>query len=132
MARLGLLHPLTSEVSVLEMNSREFFARLPAVKVFQELFDSKSFSPVPDDWAVVLTDVQGSTVAISEGRYKDVNLVGASTIMAVLNACKDIEIPYVFGGDGATLMIPIDHQRVWRDFWKPSLISCRVNIVARR
>jgi hypothetical protein len=68
--------------------------------------ETGNFVPVPDDWVVVLSDVRGSTAAIRAGRYKDVNLVGASSITAVCNAMKGIDLPYVFGGDGATLLAP--------------------------
>ncbi|MBS1985587.1 MAG: DUF3095 domain-containing protein [Bdellovibrionales bacterium] len=55
-----------------------------------------------------MADVKGSTRAIEAGQYKNVNIVGASCIAAVLNALKParIEVPYVFGGDGATLVVP--------------------------
>jgi hypothetical protein len=33
-------------------------------------------------------------------------MIGAGVIVAVLNACPDVALPYVFGGDGATLLIP--------------------------
>lgn len=45
-------------------------------------------------------DIRGSTRAIEEGRYKQVNMVGAAVITAVLNACAGYEIPFVVGGDG--------------------------------
>ncbi len=35
-----------------------------------------------------------------------VNLLGAACITAVINACKGENIPFVFGGDGATILIP--------------------------
>ena len=73
---------------------------------FVEIADLARYQPAPDDWLVVIADIQGSTQAIHEGRYKDVNMVGAATITAVLNVTKNYEIPYVFGGDGATLMVP--------------------------
>jgi hypothetical protein len=63
------------------------------------------FQPVPGTWSVVLSDVQGSTRAVKEGRYKDVNAAGAACITAVLNALDRIEIPFVFGGDGATFLV---------------------------
>lgn len=71
-----------------------------------ELTDLKHFVPAPPSWFLVITDIEGSTKAIDEGRYKDVNVVGAATIVATHNACPGIEFPYVFGGDGATLLIP--------------------------
>lgn len=72
------------------------------------------YSAAPADWHVVITDIRGSTKAIEEGRYKDVNTLGASTIIAMLNALGQLEIPFVFGGDGATLLVP-----------ESSLAACR-------
>ncbi len=83
-----------------------FYAALPAFDHFDEFVDFSAYTPVPQDWVVMITDVQGSTQAIADGRYKDVNMVGAATITAVLNACGDVEVPYVFGGDGGTLVVP--------------------------
>jgi len=54
----------------------------------------------------VIADITGSTSAIREGRYKDVNMMGAACIMAVINALPQSSFPYVFGGDGATLAVP--------------------------
>jgi hypothetical protein len=67
---------------------------------------------VPDDFYVVLTDVRGSTRAIEQGRYRDVNAVGVASIVAIRNAIPDLELPYVFGGDGATLLVPESHREV--------------------
>ena len=61
---------------------------------------------VPDDWCIVIVDIVSSTAAIERGQYKDVNMVSASSITAVLNATNRAEIAYIFGGDGATLLIP--------------------------
>jgi hypothetical protein len=55
---------------------------------------------------LVLTDVKGSTKAIEAGRYKEVNMIGVSCIIAVQNVLGKIEFPFIFGGDGATLTIP--------------------------
>lgn len=72
--------------------------------------DPEAFVPVPDDWYVVLADIRGSTRAITEGRYKDVNMLGAACITAACNAAAefapDLDIAYIFGGDGATMFIP--------------------------
>jgi hypothetical protein len=57
---------------------------------------------------VVLADVKGSTEAVRAGRYKDVNLVGAACITAALNVTRDLDLPYAFGGDGATVLIAPD------------------------
>ena len=60
---------------------------------------------MPDDWYILVTDIRGSTQAVEAGRYKDVNLLGACSIVAVLNVAGKTEIPFVFGGDGASLLI---------------------------
>lgn len=86
--------------------SQRFFTDLPGFENFQDACASKHYYSAPDDWFVVLTDVRGSTEAIESGRYKDVNMVGAACISASVNVCAGIDIPYVFGGDGATLLIP--------------------------
>lgn len=86
--------------------STDFFASLKPVYSFTHVTEESRFTPLPDDWLVVLSDVQGSTKAIQSGAYKNVNMIGAACIMGLLNIAGDIEIPYVFGGDGATLAIP--------------------------
>lgn len=85
---------------------RLFYERLPAFDHFDRAASPEQYTDVPDSWWVVISDIRGSTKAIEAGRYKDVNILGAATITAVLNAVKGTEIPYVFGGDGATLLIP--------------------------
>ena len=86
--------------------SLSFFQNLPGFTSFDEACDPKHYHPAPSDWFIVVTDVQGSTKAIETGRYKDVNMLGAACIAAVVNTCEQTEIPYVFGGDGATFLIP--------------------------
>jgi hypothetical protein len=87
-------------------NSVNFFKDIQPLKSFSEVVDSSKHIELPDDWFVIITDVLGSTKAIETGKYKQVNTVGACTIMAIKNVNRDIDIPYVFGGDGATLAIP--------------------------
>ena len=83
-----------------------FYSDLPALDHFERLADPDAYTPVPDAWTVVITDVVGSTVAVQAGRYRDVNYVGAASIAAVLNASDRADVPFVFGGDGATLVLP--------------------------
>lgn len=68
--------------------------------------EPQGFATIPPDWHIVMTDVRHSTRAIGEGRYKEVNALGASCIIAVSNACSSETIPFVFGGDGATFVVP--------------------------
>ncbi|MFT6583614.1 MAG: hypothetical protein ACJAU6_004072 [Alphaproteobacteria bacterium] len=57
-------------------NSATFYADLPGFHDFSEVTDLSLYQPLPDDWLIVLADIKGSTKAISEGRYKDVNMIG--------------------------------------------------------
>lgn len=88
-------------------SSRSFYKDLPAIAAADGgMCDMAQHRDVPDDWCVVIVDIVSSTAAIESGKYKDVNMVSASSITAVLNATDRAEIAYIFGGDGATLLIP--------------------------
>jgi hypothetical protein len=86
--------------------SEDFYEQLAVQQNFLEIANPAVYCPVPADWFLVLTDVKGSTEAIRAGRYKEVNLIGAASIIALLNVAHGRDIPFVFGGDGATLLIP--------------------------
>ncbi|MBD2113024.1 DUF3095 family protein [Nodosilinea sp. FACHB-141] len=88
------------------MSCDTFYADLPPLKQFLELANPQNYVEAPNDWYVLITDVVDSTQAIARGQYKEVNVLGASSIMAVLNATAPLEIPFVFGGDGALLLVP--------------------------
>ncbi len=88
------------------MSTERFYADLPEFREFAEFTDLESYAPLPDDWTVLASDVVGSTIAIEQGRYKQVNMSGAATIMAVINAADGVDLPYVFGGDGAVIAAP--------------------------
>ena len=85
---------------------RNFYANLPLFTRFEDVTHAENYTEVPSGWWVLIGDVVGSTQAIEVGRYKEVNVVGASIIIAVLNAAGDIDLPYSFGGDGAALLVP--------------------------
>jgi hypothetical protein len=87
-------------------SSEKFYSDLPIFKDFLGVSDEKNFHDVPEGWWVVVSDIKGSTKAIENGRYKDVNILGASSIIAVLNGVQNVEIPFVFGGDGASFVVP--------------------------
>jgi len=87
-------------------DTSDFFKNLTCFSEFSEITEDRNYQPVPPGWCVIITDVKGSTKAIESGRYKDVNTIGAASIVVVQNALGDLEFPYVFGGDGATLIIP--------------------------
>lgn len=68
--------------------------------------DAANYQPLPDDWIVAASDIVSSTSAIQGGRYKAVNMAGASVISALMNALGQRDLPFVFGGDGAVVAIP--------------------------
>jgi hypothetical protein len=84
----------------------EFVQSLEVLEEFKDILEPGVYRPLPDDWWIAITDVTNSTQAIDQGRYKEVNAVGAISVMAVLNLVGDFQIPFMFGGDGATLLIP--------------------------
>ena len=88
------------------MTGTDFIAALPSFTRFADVADPDRFVPAPDDWRIYCCDVVNSTGAIERGRYKTVNMVGAACIIAAINAAAGVEIAYVFGGDGATLLAP--------------------------
>jgi hypothetical protein len=88
------------------MVTDSFYGSLEPVDAFERLASPASYAPLPSDWALVAADIQNSTVAIREGRYKNVNTVGVSVIAAARNVVRPVEVPYVFGGDGALVCVP--------------------------
>lgn len=88
----------------------QFYSELPLneVSVNELVADQKLFFPVPDDWQVVMTDIKGSTQAVKDGLHQVVNLVATGSIIAGLNIARkaNTAIPFFFGGDGATLIVP--------------------------
>jgi hypothetical protein len=87
------------------MSDDTFFDDLESFGRFAGVTDMANFRPMPDSWVLGAADIVGSTKAIEAGRYKAVNMAGASVISAVLNALGH-RVPFVFGGDGAFLAVP--------------------------
>lgn len=87
-------------------DTSRFYATLAPFEDDRDITSERHYSEAPSDWVVFVTDVRRSTAAVAAGRYKEVNTVGAASIIAAQNACPDIEFPFVFGGDGATLVVP--------------------------
>ncbi len=88
----------------------DFYKNLTIIKrpIPDVLADENYFVDAPGDWHIVVADIINSTEAVSSGRHIDVNLIAAGCLIAVLNVTKslDVEIPYFFGGDGGTVMVP--------------------------
>jgi hypothetical protein len=98
---------MTDEASDASSSADErFYAELGELHHFAEVTDPSRYAEVPRSWLVAITDVRGSTRAIEAGRYRDVNALGVASIIGVKNALRDVDIPFVFGGDGATLLVP--------------------------
>jgi len=92
-----------------------FYGAVPVFDGFERVVDPSLYVPVPDDWAVCLTDVVSSTAAIAAGRYREVNIAGLAAIAAVANALGDQEFPFVFGGDGASIVLPAGELAIARE-----------------
>jgi len=92
------------------MNSTLFYTNLenhkePVNKILSKI---NLFQRIPNDWHIVVTDIKGSTKSVENGLSEIVNLVATGSIIAALNIAAKyiIDIPFFFGGDGATLLIP--------------------------
>ncbi len=83
-----------------------FYASIPIIHNITGITNPANYYDVPENWAIALTDVRNSTEAIKQGQYKAVNAVAAASIIALLNRLPNIDLPFVFGGDGATMLIP--------------------------
>lgn len=87
-------------------NDEKFFNAVRVFDDFEGVTNLENYHALPDGWALVTGDIVNSTGAIREGRYKTVNMAGAAIISAIVNAVGDHDLPFVFGGDGATVAIP--------------------------
>lgn len=72
---------------------------------FRDATNEQMYVRVPDDHVVVIADIRGSTKLISDGRYRDVNLLGAAVIAGLMNELGREEFAFVFGGDGASVIL---------------------------
>lgn len=92
------------------VNNNLFYSRLPVntIPLSDLLTEDHLFYNIPRNWHIVVTDIQNSTKAAMDGRHQTVNLVATGCIVAALNVAgkDDILIPFFFGGDGATFIIP--------------------------
>ena len=91
-------------------SSEHFYSNLPAnhIPLSTLLTQDHLFYRVPEDWSVIITDIKNSTPAVSAGRHETVNLIATGSIVTVLNLVykAGITIPFFFGGDGATFIVP--------------------------
>ena len=95
-------------------STRDFYEKLPVFRDFAQVADEAYFRPLPEDWLVGVADVQQSTKAIRDNRYKAVNMAGAAVIASIANALKGRDFPFVFGGDGASFAVAPDDAALAR------------------
>lgn len=97
---------MPSTVASIAAGNADFYRMLPAQASFAEAAQGRLQVDLPPDWWILIADVADSTRAIEAGAYKDVNTVGVACIAAVVNVDRSLDLPYVFGGDGATFAVP--------------------------
>lgn len=91
------------------MNEAAFYSQLRPLKLpLTALLREEHFHDVPASWHIIISDVKNSTQAVNAGRHNDVNLVAAGSLIAALNVARKygVEVPFFFGGDGGTLLVP--------------------------
>ncbi len=92
------------------MNNAHFYTDLlvQTKSINNLLIQSDAFQQIPTNWSVIVTDIKGSTKAVQNGLSELVNLIATGSIIAALNiaAKSKIDLPFFFGGDGATLIVP--------------------------
>jgi hypothetical protein len=91
----------------LAVPNEHFYARLPInqIPLDEILLKDALFFTVPENWHVIVTDIKGSTEAVTAGLHQQINLIATGSTVASLNIVfnNSISIPFFFGGDGATI-----------------------------
>ena len=88
------------------MSSEQFYSALPAITDFEAITRAESYAALPEGWHVALCDVRNSTAAVADGKYRNVNSIGAAAITAIINAAGGVEVPFSFEGDGSLVCVP--------------------------
>ena len=87
-----------------------FFSNLPVndLPIAELLLAEDLFFDIPSDWSIIITDIKSSTAAVQKGLHENVNLIATGSIVSLLNLAfkLDITVPFFFGGDGATFIVP--------------------------
>ncbi|WEX75589.1 DUF3095 domain-containing protein [Sinorhizobium numidicum] len=84
----------------------QFYEELPLFEAFEGVANEANYRALPEGWLLAVADIVNSTGAIAQGRYKSVNMAGASVISALMNGLGERDLPFVFGGDGALAAVP--------------------------
>ncbi|MDX1760778.1 MAG: DUF3095 family protein [Christiangramia sp.] len=94
----------------MKINNANFYSNLEIhdIPISNLIGEKEKFSKVPEDWYILVADIRNSTRAVKSGNHNQVNLVATGCVIAVLNLAEDykINIPFFFGGDGATFLVP--------------------------
>ena len=83
-----------------------FYDSVTVFDRFDRVADTALYTPLPEGWVIGNADIVKSTQAKADGRGKAVNVAGAAVIAGVTNALAGEDVPYVFGGDGASFAVP--------------------------
>ncbi|WP_300433835.1 DUF3095 family protein [Christiangramia sp.] len=90
--------------------STNFYSKLQIndAPISELIGDKSKFSNLPEDWHILVADIRNSTQAIEKGQHKNVNLVATGCVISILNLADahNTSIPFFFGGDGASFLIP--------------------------
>jgi hypothetical protein len=98
-----------------EADHNVFYQALVPFVSFDDVVRRDRYRPLPNDWIIAVTDVSHSTEAIEQGRYREVNTVGAAVLAAVSNALPELQFPSTFGGDGASFAAPGAYSSIIQD-----------------
>jgi hypothetical protein len=87
-----------------------FYNALPVqnIPIYELLTEPTLMKDIPSSWHVIITDIRKSTQAVKDGKHEQVNLIATGSIVTVLNISikEGINVPFFFGGDGATFLVP--------------------------
>lgn len=102
---------LSNEKFNMQASSNDlFYSRLPVneIPLGELLTEEHLFYRVPENWVIVITDIEKSTEAVAAGMHENVNLIATGSMVAILNIAHKarVPVPAFFGGDGATFLIP--------------------------
>lgn len=96
--------PTASQPSAVARDA--FYDSVTVFDRFDQVADTALYTPLPEGWVIGNADIVKSTQAKADGRGKAVNMAGAAVIAGVTNALAGEDVPYVFGGDGASFAVP--------------------------
>ncbi len=85
---------------------QDFYKNLKSIKSLEEITNEALYEKLPLSWYVFLCDIKDSTFLIKQGKYKEINMIAALSIIGVLNINKQLDLPFVFGGDGSYVFVP--------------------------